>query len=479
MSSSNLNDHEPVYGHVPSPAFEDIRKDLQAFLANTNESDTDMPNTTNDMEVDPAERTKRHLSTTDGDSEGRPPQSKNAKTNNKRNRTSSLTRIAQKSTTEPSATNAKKMTEIHKDSKKNDYLVELPSKYGAFTKAPYIVHFRLPSTKEKLTKKSSLLSVSKKLNAANVKFLDLRRYSRDTWKANFPSKAAANTVLNNKYVKEAGFSVFIPGHKLSRRFIIRDIPLDFSLEEIKTAIEEENNEILVAKIFRLKRRDRTTGLWVESETVCVQKLGEDLPENIRILKTINPTSPYIASVRLCFKCGFYGHLSKFCEREQKCLQCGGTHQNTKEAPCQLEKKCINCNETHATTDRKCPFYIRNAEIAKVMAFDNMPFFEAKAFVIKQEKGASSPLPPPIKTTKNFPSLPQKGGVSLVDSPTAFHSSHREKPWTHLFKDCGDEVKSRTYRLIDKMLDAENIDILLDRLEKTVSLHGEIQKTSII
>ena len=105
---------------------------------------------------------------------------------------------------------------------------------------------------------------------------------------------------------------------------------------------------------------------------------------------------------MCYKCDFYGHISKYCQQAQRCLQCAESdHKSTKEQLCQkAEKKYINCNGFHSTVDRQCPLYIRNAEIAKIMAHDNLPFFEAKSLIMRQEKKAI-PAPPFVKSIKNF------------------------------------------------------------------------------
>lgn len=187
--------------------------------------------------------------------------------------------------------------------------------------------FRIPTAKDQPRRRISLLTVAKKLSSANVKFISITSAGFNTWKINFPSKSAANLVLTNKYVKDAGFLTYIPRYKLARQFVLRDIPLDMSLVELKKIIEEENQDILIADLFRLKRRNRTTGTWSDSQAICIQKMGESMPEEIHILKTINRTAPYHRSVRLCFNCGLFGHLAKYCERSSICLQCGITRSS--------------------------------------------------------------------------------------------------------------------------------------------------------
>lgn len=198
------------------------------------------------------------------------------------------------------------------------------SKYDAFSKAPFIVHFRLTSSDQKIIKQMPLLNIFKKLNAANVKFTQLSKYSRDTWRATFPSKSTANTALSNKLINEVGLSSFIPGFKLSRKVVIKDIPEDFSLTELKEAIEEENSNLVISNLFRLKRRNRTTRRLEDSQTVCIELRGEVLSEKIFVLRTVNPVTPYVSAVRICFRCGCIGHISKYCEKPEACFMLWGS-----------------------------------------------------------------------------------------------------------------------------------------------------------
>jgi len=310
--------------------------------------------------------------------------------------------------------------------------------------------------------------MSKKLVAANAKFISITSCGP---KVTCPSKAAANSALINKYVSEAGISLFIPGYKLSRKMIVRGIPLDESLEDLKKAIEEENQNMIVVRIFRLKRKDRALNKWVDSETICIQALGEALPEEIIIYKTINEIIPYIPSVRICYNCGYFGHLSKFCEREPKCLSCGGSrHEST---DCTVEKKCINCKGGHTTTDRSCPLFKRHAEIARVMAEDNLPYFEVKSLVIKGEKKGLS-ASPPMKTLKHFPTLPEKKGARLINTPAEHQvtGNINRKLWSSLFRECGKEEKTHIASLLDCIMEAEDITLII-RLNQTINLHNKI------
>lgn len=129
----------------------------------------------------------------------------------------------------------------------------------------------------------------------------------------------------------------------------------------------------------------------ESETCCIQILGETLPEHLLIYRTVNPVQAYIPGVRLCYKCGQIGHISKGCTKDTRCLNCSGNHGYNKDTPCKTLPKCLNCTGQYRTTDRTCPIYARHLEVARVMVMDNLPYFEAKASVMRNERSASGPL----------------------------------------------------------------------------------------
>lgn len=106
----------------------------------------------------------------------------------------------------------------------------------------------------------------------------------------------------------------------------------------------------------------------------------------------------------------------------------------------------------------------------MMAVDNLPYYEAKTAVINQEKKSTDN--PPAKSQKNFPSLPQRGNISLINSSAASQSTNTgAKPWSRLW-DRPPEVSSRTSTFLERLLKTEGIDGLLDRLEKIMQIHAQ-------
>lgn len=128
-----------------------------------------------------------------------------------------------------------------------------------------------------------MIEVSKKLLKANVKFSRIERYAFNTWELTFPTKNLANTALSNNILKDLGIKSFIPKYKLCRKIMLRDIPFEISLEELKEAIEEENTHIIAVNMFRLKRRDRESKQRTDSLSVGIEIRNEVLPENLIII----------------------------------------------------------------------------------------------------------------------------------------------------------------------------------------------------
>jgi hypothetical protein len=61
---------------------------------------------------------------------------------------------------------------------------------------------------------------------------------------------------------------------------------------------------------------------------------------------------WIPSPLQCYKCQRFGHNAKFCNSNQRCVNCGEEHP--KEGRCQRPTKCSNCKGEHLASNKKCP-----------------------------------------------------------------------------------------------------------------------------
>lgn len=62
--------------------------------------------------------------------------------------------------------------------------------------------------------------------------------------------------------------------------IIRDIDIDIDLDDLCGELECVNQGIKIEKLFRLKRRDRALGEFVDTRSVCVIFKGINLPSKV-------------------------------------------------------------------------------------------------------------------------------------------------------------------------------------------------------
>ncbi|XP_070529915.1 uncharacterized protein [Cardiocondyla obscurior] len=293
-----------------------------------------------------------------------------------------------------------------------------------------------------------------------------------------------NITLNNNFLKKVGLVAFIPKFKMSRKRVVRGISQDFTLEEIKNAVKNKNVGLKIVNLFRLKKRNKLTKILEESQNICIEIKGETLPQRLVMLKTINTVFPYIPTVRLCYKCGHLGHISKFCEKPETCLNCGGAHLSSKDNPCSMPASCINCKGHHGTLHKGCPAYVKQLEIHKIMAVDNLPFLEARKL---RESNIKEPQTFNLqKSLSNFPLLPEKPTNRSVATTSSWFRN-ADFSIDHLAKERrrGDPKISfnpNLFGICNEIMAAPECETLIDRIRRTIDLHikninDERKKTS--
>lgn len=149
------------------------------------------------------------------------------------------------------------------------------------------------------------------------------------------------------------------------KMIVRNIPKDIPLENLQTAIRNQNfpdmpNEAFkeeVKLVFKTGEKHRSTVDWVVETSPRIRS---------HILKS---QSLYIDSqrckvedffrLRRCFKCQGFGHSSARCRREDKCSHCSEQHRIEDCTNLALKPTCINCKlskkapHDHKASDSHC------------------------------------------------------------------------------------------------------------------------------
>jgi len=332
--------------------------------------------------------------------------------------------------------------------------------YDKRDKGPFLIFIRKLADK-KTSSALSVIKISRLLYKANIRYKEIIPHSWNTWRVTCDSRDEANAAIKNRFLDELGLICFIPRYMVYRKGVIKQVDLDIPLIELRDIIKLENPAIRINNLFRLKRKDFETKKWVDSESICLEFRGQELPPSVSVWKCRLRITPYIPPVRRCYNCGKFGHLSKGCSvKEAVCLNCGVNHAMKEDKSCDSSPKCINCSEDHHTLNGKCLALKNQQEVNRIMAVDNVSYLEAKRS-FEQIQGTSGSLA--LKDLSNFPRL-KRLQSSFADKikNTAKGSSPQLVAMEEVF--C-------------KINTAPDQDQLLKRILHTIKLHLEVQSLS--
>ena len=184
---------------------------------------------------------------------------------------------------------------------------------------------------------------------------------------------------------------------VAKKGVIKDVPLDMDLENLRRQINLDNQNKHPAPFYimdavRLKMRTKEINVetkverwvWKESRAVCLTFRTKEMPPYVYFCSMKVEVATFVAAVRQCYNCGKFNHISKFCKKEKQCFSCGeATHEGT------CITKCMNCNGDHRANSERCPVIKTQKEINQIMAHRNVGFFEARKIV---EKWSSPAFP---------------------------------------------------------------------------------------
>ncbi|KAL1109921.1 hypothetical protein AAG570_014155 [Ranatra chinensis] len=67
------------------------------------------------------------------------------------------------------------------------------------------------------------------------------------------------------------------------------------------------------------------------------------------------------AVTQCYRCQLFGHSSRYCNLQQKCVRCAGNHRASECDREKIKPKCANCNEAHVASYKTCQARTRYVE----------------------------------------------------------------------------------------------------------------------
>ena len=262
--------------------------------------------------------------------------------------------------------------------------------YSVHNKGPYFV---VVEPKNPNVSKHPIL-IGKILHSAfpnSIKNISKNNFSRVNVECR--DGASANKIVNSLSILEKyDLNAFIPNFRVSREGIIRDVPLEITIDDfIKNASTNLKCPILGGRRFITKKDN---GVLSPTSTVYLRFDGQEVPEYLTLFHLRLKISPYVSQPKICYNCFRFGHVANQCKRP-RCRFCGDPpHQSG--STCPKEKgpfSCLNCDGSHLVTDKTCPAYQDQILVRKIAAYRNTSIKDASNLYHREKKASQNSMSP--------------------------------------------------------------------------------------
>ncbi|KAG6454161.1 hypothetical protein O3G_MSEX008519 [Manduca sexta] len=201
--------------------------------------------------------------------------------------------------------------------------------YSNSDAAPFVVH--IVKSSEDTNKDVSFHPICfgrflHKYQIDNFVLGSVKRIGRNKISMAFSNCTSANTFFSHTALTDKGYEAYIPTFHITRMGLVRGIPCDMSLSEVKENIRVPLGCGEIIKVRRLNYKSTVDGTvtWKPSQTVVLTFDGQVLPTRIFMCYNALKVELYIYPTIQCFNCCRYGHTKTSCSSSSSCL-CGGQH----------------------------------------------------------------------------------------------------------------------------------------------------------
>lgn len=253
---------------------------------------------------------------------------------------------------------------------------------------------------------------------------EIKNLGRNKVAIYFKKYSDANAFLCHPLLTVNKLTAVIPRFQVTRMGVVRQIPLDWSLENFVSWIECRSDSTTVIKARRLNRKKRVDGqtIWEPTGTVVLTFLGQKLPSHIYCCSVSTPVDIYTLPTIQCLKCCRFGHVRDQCRSIPRCSRCAGPHEASF---CKIgddKVSCLFCSGLHAASDPNCPEQARQRSIKLLMSEENISYIEAarKYRPVRSSYSNVTNAPPPQHLNYPNPIL-SKHSVSSAASSSDIHS----------------------------------------------------------
>lgn len=273
----------------------------------------------------------------------------------------------------------------------------------------------------------------------------LKRIGRNRFSVEFKTAFDANEFISNPVLSCNDYEAVIPSYAVTRMGIVRNIPVDWSMEKLVDNAELPPGYGRVIKARRLNRKSSENGspVWIPTQSVVITFSGQKLPDKIFCFFTSLPVELYLLPTIQCNKCCRFGHVKSQCRSKPRCYKCAQGHEG--ESCSAVVPTCLFCSGDHCANSQICPEHFRQKNIKSVMSQENLSYMEAslrfpnvrKSFAdaIRGSSPLSSSFPPvnpatcppkpnsPLRSLSSSPSGSYRKTVISPQRPFSAASSH--------------------------------------------------------
>lgn len=274
--------------------------------------------------------------------------------------------------------------------------------YGESDCGPYVVHLSRiepdPATGSVLRPmKIGLFLVKNKVE--NISKDGIKSVGRNRVSVQFKNRQSANNFISHSLLAANNLSASIPAYNISRMGVIRNIPVDLSMEDLVSTMEVSEGSGKVLKARRLNRKKMVDGTpeWVPTQSVVVTFEGQRLPQYVYAAYNSLTVEAYQLPTIQCYNCCRFGHTKNQCRSRARCFRCSKEHPGDSCEVPEEKSTCLYCSGSHFANDKCCPEQFRQKHIKSIMSEQGISYIDASSQTPKVRRSyadVTSPHSPP-------------------------------------------------------------------------------------
>lgn len=180
------------------------------------------------------------------------------------------------------------------------------------------------------------------------------------------SSESHNKLTKHLMTEKIEYHTFVASTERPLKLVIKQLPPTITEDELYRELLRLNYPVKAVRQFTTKANDsqeaRKLPIWIVTLENSPEGAALQQCTGLFNIKMIIESYRPKPTVRQCFNCQAFGHLSIGCHHKTQCVKCTGDHAVAdcpRKGP-QYEPLCANCGEKHTASYRQCPKFISYA-----------------------------------------------------------------------------------------------------------------------